>query len=163
MRNTPVSDTVVPIYTPAPAGIPHVTIQNIGGVPLYIGGSAVTVSSGLRLNPNDNISLDFATYAIYAVGGTPGTGGSSTTLSATVSSGGTTLSVTSSNGFTPSTVIAIGAVPAQETTTVSGTAGGTSITIGSNLLYDHASGAAVTVLAGASPYTGSVAVAASAS
>ena len=109
--STPVSVTPVQVYVPSPSGVPSVFIANSGQNPVWVGGSGVTTVAGLELSPGASMTLPAAVQGIYAASGfTPGA--ASGTVAANIAQGGSVISVAS---------------------------GGSSFTIGSELVIEQGS------------------------
>lgn len=153
--HTPVTGDAVLVYTPASQGVPHVTLINEGTAPVYIGGAAVTVASGLPLAPTQQISLPFAPSSLYAVSGSALTATTANT-NAAANSGATSLAFAGNFGTAAvnGQQVQVGTGSAAEVTTIS-TGGGTGTLTVTALTLDHKTATAVTVItpAGSSVHT----------
>lgn len=132
------------VYVPAAVGTPNATITNTSGNTLYLGGSTVTVATGLALFPNQMV--DFPAYAtgIYAIAA-PGTLGTASTLSAAGTAAALTLAVTATTGFGTGTTLQVGAGNAAETLIVASTTG-TTVTFTTAARWAHSSGEAISLV-----------------
>lgn len=137
---------VVKVYNPAVVGTPHAVLFNNGTSNAYIGGSGVTVNSGLLFPPGAQLSLPFANSAIWATGAIT-TGTPSTSLSVAGTAGGTALTFAGSvASFGTGTTVSIATGTAQEFVTLATITSGTVITLTAPLLYDHLASSTVTTI-----------------
>lgn len=136
----PVSSAATLILT-ASATATSCVITNNGSSTVFIGGSAVTPTSGFPLAAGQTISSPFINQNIYACSNVNNITTPTSTLSANVSAAGTSLSVASGGAsFTAGMVISINDGVNTELVTVSASTG-TTITV-SALQHAHASGTA---------------------
>lgn len=142
--STTVSAVPVRVMTPSPSGTSCLVITNNGPSPVYLGGATVTQVNGFLLPVGQQLDVARITTNIYAVSGSTATA-TTTTTTAAASSGATTLAITSGTGIANGAYIQVGAGNAAEITTVTSGGGTASLTVPA-LQYDHASGAAVTVV-----------------
>ena len=141
---TYVGPAPVLVYNAAPVGKPATLITNTGSSVIYLGASAVTVSSGMPLTAGEQILLAFAPYNLYAASGYTTTA-TATTTTAAANSAATSLAVTSGTGIANGALILVGSGTNAEVVTVTAGGGTTTLTV-TALNYDHRSGAAVTVV-----------------
>lgn len=154
--NVPVSGTPVLVYTPTKSGTPHVFMQNMGLYPVYIGGAGVNQTGGIPLLPAQMIDFSNCPSALYAVAAYTPTAVTTTTTAAVSAGSAVSTAITSGTGFTNGSYVLIGGTTTAETTTIA--SGGTTTTLVlTQLLDDHASGVAITVV---TPQGGSLNVAA---
>jgi hypothetical protein len=142
------------VYFPAAVGSPNAVITNTSGNTIYVGGSTVTVATGLQLFPNQTLDLQSYPTGIYAIAA-PGTLGTASTLSAAGTASALTLAVTATTGFGTSTILQVGTGNAAETLTVASTTG-TTITFTTGARWAHASGEAIALVS--APKGGSLTV-----
>jgi hypothetical protein len=146
--NAPVASPLTKIYNPAAVGTPHVVIFNNGMSGAYIGGSAVSSTSGLLFPPGAQLTLPYANYSIWGIDGGVTTGAPATSLQTAAATGGTTLTLASSGTvFATAQTIAVGAGTGIEFVTLA-TIAGTVLTTTTGLLYDHNASATVTTITG---------------
>lgn len=138
----PVSVLATQVYVPPAVGSPTATVANIGSSTAYIGGSAVTVNTGLALTPNQIIDFPAYTTGIWAVAAI-GTTGTATSLSAAVAAGTNAIFIPAGSGYGAGTNLQIGTGSAAEVIAVTSLASGTAITLTTNTRWAHASGEAV--------------------
>jgi hypothetical protein len=141
----PVSGTPTLIYTPAASGTPTLFVQNVGRSIVYIGGAGATQSGGIPLAPNQAIDLAYAPTALYAVCGFTPTATATTTTAAVSSGSAVSTAITSGSGTVNGQYVQLGSGTASETTTITSGGGTTTLTL-AQLLDDHKSGAALTVV-----------------
>lgn len=144
----PVSSPRTQVYIPAAVGTPHCVIFNSGASPAYLGGSAVTPSTGLLFPPGAQLSLPYANYGIWACGGGVTAGTPVTSLSAAASSGAGTVTLTSGTVVTnlgSGVTIQVGTGNGAETVTIVSNTGGTAI-ISPNFVFDHNNAATVVTI-----------------
>ncbi len=132
------------VYFPAAVGSPTATITNTSGSTLYLGGSTVTVATGLALFPNQMVDLPSYATGIYAIAA-PGTLGTASTLSAAGTATQVTLAITSATGFLQGNVLQVGTGNAAEALTVL-SATGTTVTFTTGARWAHGSGEAVSLV-----------------
>lgn len=144
MAITAVSAAPVKIYTPAPSGSPTAFVNNSGPGLIYLGGAGVTPNNGVPLPPNQSVNIARMAYALYAVSGNSATAVATTTTAANAA-GDTSLAITSGTGTVNGQTVRVGAGTAAEVVTIVSGGGTTTLTV-TALQYDHASGAAVTVV-----------------
>jgi hypothetical protein len=142
--NTTVSAVPVRVMTPSPSGTSTLVITNNGPSVVYLGGATVTSVNGFPLPVGQQLDVARVAWNIYACSPVTATA-TATTTTAAASSGATTLAVTSGTGIANGAYIQVGAGNAAEITTVTSGGGTASLTVPA-LAYDHASGAAVTVV-----------------
>lgn len=139
-----VGPTATLIYDPKTVvGVPNATIVNAGSTTLYLGQAAVTESSGYPLTAGNTLEYPANLPALYAVSASKTTASPTTTLTAAAAAGDTTLTVAAGTSFTAGMIITIGTGTAAETATVASSTS-TTIVITTGLVFDHASGEAVT-------------------
>jgi len=132
------------VYSPSLAGTPHVTVNNLGRYPVYLGQAGVTAASGFPLYPNNMIDLPVCPVSLYAVGGYTKTA-TATTTTADAAAGATTLAITSGAGTANGGYVLVGVGAALEVVSITSGGGTTTLTT-SALAYDHVAGEAVTVV-----------------
>jgi hypothetical protein len=141
-----VASPVTKVYNPAIVGTPHAVLYNSGSSFAYLGGSAVTPSSGFPFPPGAQITLPYANFSIWGVPGGVTVGTPSTSLQTALAAGGTTLTLASSGTvFATAQTIAVGATTGQEFLTIA-TITGTVVTLSAPTLYDHNASATVTTI-----------------
>lgn len=65
---TAVLSTATQVYTPTSGGVQqNPTVMNVGANNVFIGSSSVTASTGLKLVPGGQLTLDATEEAIYAI------------------------------------------------------------------------------------------------
>lgn len=148
--NAPVSSTPTGLYVPNSAGKSSVFIQNIGSNPLYLGGSAVTTVGGLEIPPGESVTFANATTPVYGVAGFNTQAALAGTTSAAATQGGSVLSVASGGtSFTVGSQIVIEPGSArQEVQTVSASAAG-SVTTAASFAFAHGSAVTFNGISGA--------------
>jgi hypothetical protein len=151
---TQVGATAVQVFVPPPSGIPNLVLFNNSQNPIFVGGSAVTATSGIQIQPNVEVVLPRTNVAVWAICGT-GTLGTATTLTAAIASGGTTVTMTGTTGFGTANTLQIGSSYGAETVVVN-TIASTVVTFTTGTRFAHASGEAVSLVS--APATGSVQV-----
>jgi hypothetical protein len=144
--HTPCTGVPVLVYTPSPIGVPKVTLINEGTTNVFIGQAGVTQSNGLPLAPRQELSLAFAPFALYAVSGAAVSAVTPTTTTSAYPSGTTSVAVTSAVGTANGQQIQVGTGSNAEMVTILSGGGTGPLVLVSGLKYDHASGAAVTVM-----------------
>jgi hypothetical protein len=143
----PVASLRTQVYNPAAVGTPHCVIFNSGASPAYIGGSAVTPATGLLFPPGAQLSLPYASYAIWACDGGITTGTPVSSLSSAAASGaGTVVIAAGTAGFGAGATIQVGVGNGSETVSIVSNTGGTAI-ISPNFVFDHNSAATVVTIA----------------
>lgn len=142
--NTSISAVPVKVMTPSPSGMSTLVINNSGPSVVYLGGATVTQVNGFLLPVGQQLDVTRIPSAVYAVSGSAATA-TATTTTAAAASGATSLAITSGTGIANGAYIQVGAGNAAEITTVTSGGGTTTLTVPA-LAYDHASGAAVTVV-----------------
>lgn len=143
-----VAEPAVKAYAPGAAGNPHAVLFNNGASPVYLGGTAVSVNSGLWFPPGAQLSLPFAPYPIWSVSGYV-LGTATTTLSASVTAGGTTLAAGSLASMSVGTPLQLGNANAPssfEVVIISTFVNAGTLTTTAGTLFDHISGGTVTVV-----------------
>ena len=140
-----VSGIATQVYNPATVGSPTATISNVGSSVAYIGGSAVTVATGLALYPNQQVDLPSYATGIWAVAA-PGTLGTATTLSAAVAAGTNAIFIPGGSGYGTGSTVQVGTGNAAETLTISTITSGTAITFTTSTRWAHASGENVALM-----------------
>jgi len=135
--HTPVTGAPALIYSPSASGTPHVTVINEGPSAVYIGRAGVTSSSGMPLQPQQELSLPFAPAALYAVASVASAG---TTINTNLAfnSGGTQLTFGSNfySAAVNNTQAQIGSGSSAEVVTITAGGGTGTLTV-SALAYDH--------------------------
>jgi hypothetical protein len=143
-HNATVSALATQVYVPPASGIPNAVLFNNGRNTLYLGGSAVTASTGLPLGPNQSINMARFFTGIWAVCGN-GTLGTATTLSSDAASGTNSTFMVSTAGFGTASTLQLGAGNNAETVSIA-TITGTAVTFTANTLFGHLSGEAVSLV-----------------
>jgi hypothetical protein len=139
------------VFTPTSKLANTLRLYNEGSQPVYIGSSSVTPYNGLQILPgNKPLELSTALQAVYACCGV--VSGTAVVNTTAATSAGSTVLATSAptTNFAAGTYVSLGATTATspggfEVLQVSGTTA-TNITVSTSTLYDHASGATVTVV-----------------
>jgi hypothetical protein len=140
-----VGGAAVQIYTPAAVGTPSIFLYNNGNVPVYIGGSAVTVSSGMLLPAGQDIEFPSYPQGLWAVAA-PGTLGAATTVSVNAPAGAGTVNATSTASYSAGQTLVIGSGSAAETLTISSVTNGTTLVFTTATRFAHLSTEAVALV-----------------
>lgn len=143
-----VAEPATKVYVPAAVGTPHCVIFNNGSSPVYLGGTAVSVNTGLWFPPGAQLSLPFATFPIWSVSGYV-LGTATTTISANAVAGGTTLAAGSLASMSVGTPLQLGNAgfpSSQEVVIISTFVNAGTLTTTAPTQFDHISGGTVTVI-----------------
>lgn len=143
---TNITAAPVPIYSPSPSGISHVSVFNNGPATVYVGAAGVTSAAGIPVAPGNSVKLVVAGTALYAVSGYTPTA-TTTTIATTPVAHGTAVATTvaSGAGTANGQYVVVGAGSSAETTTITAGGGTTALTL-AQLQGDHLVGAPVTVV-----------------
>lgn len=145
----PVATPAVQVYFPPAYGTPHVVITNSGASGCYLGGSSVTVGTGMYFPPGAQLTFPFAPFPIFSCDGglQPGTVPTSTVTIA-AAAGGTVLAVSSTASTAAGVLLQVGnSVNSQETVLISTVPNAGSVTTTTPLQFDHVAGGTVTIIA----------------
>lgn len=143
-----IAEPATKAYVPASVGTPHAVIFNNGASPVYLGGSAVSINSGLYFPPGAQLSLPFAPFPIWSVSGYV-LGTATTTISANLAAGGTTVACGSLASMSVGTPLQIGNANAPssfEVVVISTFVNAGTLTTTAPTQFDHISGGTVTVI-----------------
>lgn len=135
----PLSSAATLIFTPQ-VNATFFNATNVGSNIIYVGGSGVSQTGGLPVQPGQSVTLPFVNSKIYACSPLDVTKTPTDTLSANASLGATALTVASGGAaFTNGMIISINDGVNSERVTVGTGSSGTSVVV-SATAHAHASG-----------------------